>query len=478
MPEIDVVLLEAGPDYFPGFTPPDIADGGRNSFVDHDWSFRHRPTATQLVFPFPRGRVIGGSSAVNTCIALRGEPADYEEWAALGLPEWTWEKCLPAFKRLEADLDLDTEYHGTDGPLPIRRHPPEEWTPWQVAFVEACESLGYDRFEDANAPGAVGVGAHAMNKLDGRRITAADAWLNAEVRRRPNLEIRPETLVHRLRCDGRRVIGVTAEHQGERVDIDADEVLLCAGAVATPGILLRSGVGKPSDLRRLGISVVAANEGVGHRLLDHPGAAFFLRPRLFSGTSTQHDLIQTMCRVPSGTNAFQNDIIIQPGSCVPTPWGTLPFVSLMVSVGKPTGHGVIRWESSDPRARPTIESRLLMSDEDLDVAVDALQRAWEIAQTPAARKVARPLWPRPRNIANRERLRRKILKICDSGYHPCGSVAMGPESSVWAACDQRGNVRGLTGVRVADASLIPTIPSANIHLTVLMMAERIAQWVA
>jgi choline dehydrogenase len=396
----------------------------------------------------------------------------------MGLPEWAWTECLPAFKRLESDLDFDDEFHRADGPLPIRRHPTREWTPWQAAFVEACESLGYDRFDDANRPGSVGAGAHAMNKVDGRRISAADAWLTAEVRRRPNLDIRPETLVHQIRFDGTRALGVTAEHGGDLTRVDADEVLLCAGAIATPGILLRSGVGKRSDLQRLGISPVAANEGVAHRLLDLPGAAFFLRPRLFSGTSRHHDVIQTMCRVPSGTARVDNDVIIQPGSCVPTPWGTFPFVSLMISVGKPKGYGRIRWESSAPEARPIIDTRLLMNDEDLDVAVDALGRAWEIAQTPAARKVARPLWPRPRNIANRSRLRRKILKICDSGYHPSGTVAMGPESVDWAACDGRGNVRGVTGVRVADASLMPTIPSANIHLTVLMMAERIADWMA
>src|SRR5262245_31938982 len=149
-----VLLLEAGPDYpDPGGLPRDLADGGRNSMNAHDWGYSHSPTRRLLRFRFPRGRVVGGSSAVNTCIALRGQPEDYDEWAARGLPEWRFSECLPAFKRLERDLDLDNEWHGSEGPMPLRRHPPSEWVPWQAAFVEACEALGYPRCFDSNQPG-------------------------------------------------------------------------------------------------------------------------------------------------------------------------------------------------------------------------------------------------------------------------------------------------------------------------------------
>ena len=141
-----MLLLEAGPDYpDDGLLPRDLRDGTRNSWRAHDWGFRHRPTPGQILFAFPRGKVVGGSSAVNTCIALRGQPYDYDEWAARGLPEWSWDACLPAFKRLEDDLDFDNEWHGKDGPIPIRRHPPGELVPWQAAFVEACRELGLPR---------------------------------------------------------------------------------------------------------------------------------------------------------------------------------------------------------------------------------------------------------------------------------------------------------------------------------------------
>src|SRR6185437_4316669 len=137
-----VLLLEAGPDYPYGAIPQDLRDGTRNSMRAHDWGFRFRPTPGQDVWQFPRGRVVGGSSAVNTCIALRGQPYDYDEWAALGLPEWRWEKCLPAFLRLEDDRDVTGEHHHQGGPLPIRRHPRSELVGWQAAFDDACAELG------------------------------------------------------------------------------------------------------------------------------------------------------------------------------------------------------------------------------------------------------------------------------------------------------------------------------------------------
>ncbi|MGD8858939.1 MAG: GMC family oxidoreductase N-terminal domain-containing protein, partial [Myxococcales bacterium] len=248
-----VLLLEAGPDYpDPARLPRDLADGGRNSMLDHDWGLSHKPNSQQVRLRFPRGRVVGGSSAVNTCIALRGQPEDYDEWASHGLPRWSWDRCLPAFRRIERDLDFDDPWHGTEGPLPIRRHPEQEWVSWQRAFVESCMELGHPSCPDSNRPGSRGVGPHAMNKIDGRRISAAETFLRAEVRARDNLEIRAETLARRLLWSGRRVTGVEVERSGGVQRIEAARVVVCAGATATPGLLLRSGVGPRADVERLG----------------------------------------------------------------------------------------------------------------------------------------------------------------------------------------------------------------------------------
>ena len=166
----EVLLLEAGPDTPPERPlPADLRDGTRNSMDAHDWGLRHLPTRGGAIFPFPRGRVVGGSSAVNTCIALRGHPYDYDEW---GLAEWTWERCLPAFVRLERDLDFgDAPYHGDAGPIPVRRHTLAELSPWQGAFLEACDELSFERCPDHNAPDTQGHGPHAMNKENARSPT-------------------------------------------------------------------------------------------------------------------------------------------------------------------------------------------------------------------------------------------------------------------------------------------------------------------
>jgi choline dehydrogenase len=479
-----VLLLEAGPDYpDPAALPRDLREARRNSMTAHDWRMSHRPSSGWLRLPLPRGRVVGGSSAVNTCIALRGQPEDYDEWAALGLREWSWAQCLPAFKRLERDLDApfagaDSEHHGRDGPLPLRRHPPQEWVAWQAAFVEGCRALGYPACEDSNAPGSHGVGPHAMNKLEGRRISAAEAYLTASVRRRDALAIRAGALVRRVLLRDRAVIGVELEdHTGVHA-LHAPHVVLCAGAINTPALLLRSGLGPRADVERIGVELVRDSPAIGRRLLDHPGTAFFLRPRWFGPTRRRDPLIQTVLRYPSGARAHPSDMLLQPGSSLPLPRIDVPLLSIMGQVGKPRGHGVLRLRSADPRHRPEIESQLLSDVGDRELAVAAMQRGHAIAQTVAMRKLAGHFWPRERVLRDRARAHDWIIGACDSGYHPCGTVPMGPETAgdLEAATDEHGHLRGIRGLTIADASLMPSIPSVNIHLPTLMMAERIAEW--
>ena len=474
-----VLLIEAGPDYPEGAVlPGDLRDGTRNSMRRHDWGQMHRPRpGHRTLFWFPRGRVVGGSSAVNTCIALRGQPTDYDEWASLGLRDWSWDACLPAFKRLENDLDVRNEWHSQDGPTPIRRHPPGELVPWQAAFLEACAGLGFPRCDDSNDPTSTGWGPHAMNKVDGERMSAARCYLGASVRARENLRILPLTLVRRVLCRDRRVTGVEVETHGRVYSIRSPRVVLCAGATATPGILLRSGIGPRRMVERLGVDVVRDLPAVGARLLDHPGAAIFLRPR--PGIQSLADpFIQTVLRYTSKRGGLRNDMILQPGSVLPLPFLTLPLVSVMCSVGKPRGHGTIEYVSANPRAQPRIESRLLLDDEDRARAVEAMRFAVDVARSPPMREQATFFWPPARVLASDVRLERWIGRICDSGYHPCGTVPMGADDANPgdAAADGRGRVRGVEGLWVADASLMPTIPSANTNLTTLMMGERFGEW--
>jgi choline dehydrogenase len=472
----EVVLLEAGPDYSGGPMPLDLWNGSHNSMRHHDWGFVHRPTTGQILFPLPRGRVMGGSSSVNTCIALRGQPQDYDEWAELGLPDWRWERCLPAFKKLERDLNVDDpRFHGADGPLPIRRHSQDELTLWQQAFLAACERLGFASCPDANAPGTSGAGPLPMNKLAGRRVSAAEVYLSAQVRARPNLTIRPRTLARRLLFRGRVVWGVEVENDTGVEVLESDRVVVCSGAINTPALLVRSGVGPRSDVERLGVEPVSDLPAVGARLLDHAGTAIFLRPRLGKGLRRNVPLLQTVLRY-TATGSHWPDMQLQPGSKVPTSVGTLPGVTLMCAVNKPRGAGTLRIVSPDVRARPFVESHLLEHPEDRAQAVEAMRLAFRLASTPELSSLASNLWPSKTVLRDRHLIEGWIRDACDSAYHPCGTVPMGADGDPRAATDGRGRLRGVEGVTIADASLMPTIPAANIHLTVLMMAERFGHW--
>ncbi|MCB9663904.1 MAG: GMC family oxidoreductase N-terminal domain-containing protein [Alphaproteobacteria bacterium] len=476
-PAQEVLLVESGPDYpDPALLPRDLAHGYRNSLRRHDWKLRHRPTSQQVRFPLPRGRVVGGSSAVNTCIALRGQPEDYDEWAARGLPEWTWEACLPAFRRLERDLDFpDAPFHGDAGPLPLQRPPPSSWVTWQAAFVEACREVGFPDAPDTNAPGAAGVGPHAFNRIGTRRISAAEAWLTPEVRARPGLRIAAETHVVRVETTAGRATGVTVRHQGQLVRVEARRVVLCAGAIHTPGVLLRSGIGPRADLDRLAIPVVRDLPAVGARLLDHPGSAIMLTPR-WGVAGPDDPVLQTVLRYPGSGAPWGPDMLLQPGSGMAFRTPVVPLVSIMGHVGKPRGTGHIRWTSADPDARPEITSLLLEDPADRRLAVDNMQLAGQLTQTRAMRGLARQVWPAPGVLRDRARTDAWIRRSTDSGYHPCGTVPMGAEDDPDAATDGRGRVRGVEGLVVADASLMPTVPSSNTHLPTLMIGERVGAW--
>jgi choline dehydrogenase len=246
--------------------------------------------------------------------------------------------------------------------------------------------------------------------------------------------------------------------------------------VSTPGVLLRSGIGPRADLARLGVTPVVELPAVGARLLDHPGAAIILRAR-WGVSSLRHPLIQTMLRFTSKDSPYPNDMQVQPGSFLPLhPRITLPTVTLMTCVGKPRGVGTIHFPSADPHARPILHSGMLVDKADHARAVEGLRIAYECARTPAMRELAHFFWPAERVLHRVEDLGTWIYRSCGSGYHPCGTVPMGPDGDPAAAVDEQGRVRGVEGLIVADASIFPTIPSANTNLTALMVGERFGEW--
>lgn len=466
-----VLLLEAGPDYpDPAALPEDLVNGNDNSYVAHDWGFTYEPGAQAAGAPFPRGKVVGGSSAVNTCIALRGEPSDYDEWAGAAGEEWSWERCLPAFVKLESDREFGgRDYHGSDGPLPIARYSREDLQPIQRAFLDGCAEAGVAQCEDHNAPGASGAGPTPMNKRGHRRVSMAEAYLGP-ARSRSNLTVRPLSLVNRVVFDGSKVRGVELD-SGEV--IPASSVVLCAGAVMTPPILVRSGIGPPEVLGSLGVPVVSALPGVGARLYDHPATAILLRAR--EGlVDTAGPLMQTCMRY---TWREPNDMFVEPMSFVPWFGRDPSFVAIAASAYRSTCPGRLRVVSTDPHAAPVIESCFFAEPVDLDRLVTAAREAFRIASTAAVAEVCEEIVGPVESVVEDDRaIRDHIRRFCGSGYHPCGTAPMGRDDDPLAVCDQYGRVYGVEGLRVADASIMPTVPRANINIPTVMIGERFGEW--
>ena len=346
--------------------------------------------------------------------------------------------------------------------------------PWQAGFLEACEQLGLPRATDLNDPSQTGAGPHAMNKLDGRRVSAAEAYLSPAVRARPNLSIRAGVTVRRVLFERRRAVGVEIEQDGAVETLAARQVVLCGGSIGTLGLLLRSGVGPRTELGRLGVEVVRALPAVGAAVLDHPGTALFFAPKP-GVLERDHPLIQTALRWTSPGAGVPNNLQIQPGSKVPLPRVTFPVLNIMGGLGKPRSRGRIRFRSARSGA-PVIESRLFEDPEDQALGAHVLELMLEIAQTPAMRALGTPLFPSHRRLRSKAERIRWIRSACDSGYHPVGTVPMGSDGDPRAATDGRGRVRGVEGLIVADASLMPTIPSSNTNLPTLMIGERFGAW--
>lgn len=278
-PARKVLLLEAGPD-FPGKDdlPADIRDGNAMSLSAHDWKFRAEISDGRRIL-FPRGKVSGGSSSVGATIALRGVPENFDEWWRRK-PGMVLVRGSALYRKLEDDLDRgDEEIHGKGGPIPIRRWRADELTPAQAAFIDASLGVSFPEVADHNHPEATGIGPIPSNRRDTEvRVNAALGYLTPEVRSRENLTVRSGVLVHRVLFEGVRAVGVELSAGGGAAEeVRSRRVVLSAGAVNSPTILLRSGIGPAEDLRRLGIDVRVDRPGVGANLIDHPRTGVFMK---------------------------------------------------------------------------------------------------------------------------------------------------------------------------------------------------------
>ena len=477
-PGRSVLLLEAGPDY-PSLaeTPFDLVNSHNNSYTDHDWGFSYQPTAAGRGAPFPRGRVTGGSSAVNTTIALRGMPEDYDGWAERGNPEWAWEKVLPAFKRLERDLDFgDRDYHGDAGPISIRRYRTDEMTQVHQAWLETARNLGYPDCPDANDPASWGAGPHPMNKLGRVRVSTAVGYL-APARIRPNLTIQANTTVRRLVIAKGRVTEIELEREGQIETITAKLFVLSAGSIMSPAMLMRSGVGPREELERHGIEVLRDVPGVGTRLSDHPALAVVCRVKDPSLLDADQPIVQTILRYTAPESEFRNDLQIEAFSFSPR-GGPLNTFAVAAVLEHAHGTGTLRLSSADPAASPIIEQRFCEDERDLRRLVACLRDTLDFTKAqPLASMIAEQLFPDPRRAVSDESLGDLAQRLSASGFHPCATAPMGPQTDPLAVVDQFGRCHAVDGLVVADASIMPSVPRANTNLTSIMIGEMVGEWI-
>jgi choline dehydrogenase len=469
-----VLLLEAGPDYGvdPEQWPAELRDPLGIQPDSHSWGYVDARAAEAPALALPRARIVGGSSTVNGCIWLRGSRADYDSWEALGNPGWGFAELLPCFRAAESDPLGPSALHGSHGPVPVYRTPAADLSPIDRAFVAAAQALGFARVDDLN--GAEGqtpaVGPTPKNVAAGVRMNAAFTYL-AMARERPNLRLVTDVLVDRVLVEGRQAVGVLgADGRGFR----GREIVLCAGAYGSPAVLLRSGIGPVPHLRDLGVPLVADLPGVGEHLLDHPLVTGLMEctvapDRAPATTSFNPVIIKARSRqVPD-----EIDLHIYEGQSFDAGLGGWTFW-LSLSLQDARSRGRVRLTSRDPEALLQIDHAHLTDPRDLEALCDGVELVNRLVGTQPLAGAVTPLPERTLRWCDRDELRRLVRRQVGTTYHPSSTCRMGLTTDPTAVVDHAGRVRGLAGLRVADASIFPAGPRCNLHFPTVAVAEKLA----
>jgi choline dehydrogenase len=472
-PDRSVLLLEAGHDL------ADLSDAGRElsdastmagAAEGHvaNWSFNATLTESRSI-SVPRGRVMGGSSTVNGGVFVRATPEDFDGWAALGNGEWSFAEVLPFLKRLEDDRDFPGgEFHGAGGPIPVARTMPSSLHPMSNAFVAACAALHFAVETDKNAPGLPGFGPLPLNVVDGVRINAAMAYITPN-RARVNLTIESGVTARRVVMRGGRAVGVEVERSGSVETFEGDEIVLSAGAVMSPHLLLVSGIGPAAALRRHGIAVIADLPGVGTHCSDHP--------QLFVGVEISQLLLRSagtgvvevaLDAVVDGAPVALMPYLASMAELVPGSGASTTELVLGVLLERAANTIEVSLRSADPAAPPSIDYHSLESEVDRARLRGAVEIGLSILDsTPMTDLGVRPLMPR--SAAD---LDSWISDNITTAVHLCSGAPMGPDGDRMAVVDQYCRVRGVEGLRVVDTSVLPTAPSRGPAATAILIGER------
>ena len=502
-PSAKVILLEAGPwDRNPWIHIP---MGFARLYVTRkfDWNYQTEaePELKGRSVYWPRGRVIGGSGSVNGLVFLRGSPRDYDRWAQSGARGWSYDDCLPAFRKLETFAGPASDYRGKDGPVQVGEVP--EPSIGCCAFIEACVKLGFARNPDNNAEWFEGVAPNQLNVHRGWRWSPATAYLKPALGR-SNLAVHTEQVGQRILIENGRAVGVVVRGpEGERTFRARREVILCAGAIESPKLLMLSGIGDGASLQAMGIPVAVNAPEVGRNLQDHfmiryafrtkpcgtlneimanplraagLGLGWFLRGRnqMAVGASEASLFARVLPASEEPEVQFQfvnfslGDQSLGASALAKHPGFTFNFC-----VCRPDSRGELTLRAPDAAAKPVIRANYLTAASDIRIMLESHRLGRRIAATePFANLVEREEFPGETTQTD-DQVLDYIRANGSTVYHPCGTNRMGADDR--AVVDTELRVRGVDGLRVADASVFPLVPSSNIHPAVLMLAERAAE---
>jgi choline dehydrogenase-like flavoprotein len=523
-----VLLIEAGRDTAPGATPADIRSIFPRAYTNRGYFWPRFTTsyrANEPPVPFLQPKVMGGGSSVMGMLAVRGMPSDYDAWEKAGADNWGWDNVLPTFQSMIDDADDTSPGRNVRGPNAVRRLPRESWPLYMHRLEHAAKARGmgsYQNIYDTHADGFF----PAPLSHDDERASSARCYLTAEVRARPNLKILTDTLVLRLTFAGTRVSGVEIEQAGEVKTIGAGEVVVSAGAVYSPALLLRSGVGPAEELRNLGITVTADRPGVGRNFQNHPQLHFAikLKPNARLAPAAQH-YIMTSMRFSSGLEGCPRGDLFNfyTGRVSSMPFGR-HVAMIAACLYAPVSRGFVKLKSADPHVPLVVEQRLLAEDIDLRRMIMSARFAESLLLEPEVRDCFEEIYLMPRQaplrlindvgfigavkaagatavLAAPGALRRaavgaaikpgrlvadssKIYPISEddiiaatgAAFHPSSTCAIGSPENPMAVVDPQCRVYGIEGVRVADASVMPKIVSANTNTPTMMIGERVAEF--
>jgi len=499
-PHLAVLLLEAGPDYPDPNNLPDDVKYGHTRFAEapdspHNWALRGTITEEQGAIHVAQGKVIGGGSSINGQAMQRGFPEDFESWAALGNDEWSYDKVLPYFRKSERDLDIQDNYcHGSDGPMPVRRRQTGPWPAIQQAFHSACVQAGFGTTNDKNGLHPAGLGVSPSNNLDGVRMSTAMTHLGP-VRHHLNLTVRGGVFARKIVIKDGKTVGVEAESGGKVFQVEADRVVLSTGAIRSPHLLMLSGIGSEDQLQEFGIPVVRHLPGVGQNLWNHASAQMTFKVKDGISLEAHRDAVHFSLHYTAEGSSAVNDMVLRTSTMVDERRERVPGVRtkylsgdvspervarISCTLGLPDGSGHVRLAAAEPGAQPSFNYCYLQHPNDIRRVREGLRLAARLLDSDAYKDVIEyRIHPANDILANDDALDLWIRQTVGTARHVSGTCKMGSDADPMAVVDQYCRVRGIQGLWVADASVMPRIPrSGGAHATVIMIGERVVDWIA